>query len=72
MNLDLLLDLSGLVDKWVNTVPQIALQSMMPCYGVLRVKDQYYTVCDLVQDYTKLPFQQADFSIEKGGYEICG
>ena len=70
MNLDLLLDLSDLVEQWINTVPQNALQSMMPCYGVIRIKDQYYTVCDLVQEFTKLPFQQADFSIKEGAKDM--
>ena len=36
----------------------------MPCYGVIRIKDHYYTVTDLVEDYKHNPFQKADFSSE--------
>ena len=36
----------------------------MPCYGVIRIKDHYYTVTDLVEDYKHIPFQKADFSSE--------
>ncbi len=40
--------------------PQLENQNFQTCYGVIKVKHNYFTVCDLIQDYVILPFQTAN------------
>lgn len=55
MNQDASLDFDEAIESWVNTVPQNCIQSLMPCYGVIRIKDLYFAVTDLVEDYKQIP-----------------
>ena len=38
-------------------------QNFQTCYGVIKVKHNYFTVCDLIQDYVILPFQTANLKL---------
>lgn len=62
MNGERLIDYYDLIDNWMNISPQIPMQNFSPCYGIVRIKDSYYVINDLISDHKALPFQYADFS----------
>jgi len=41
---------------WTDMLPQLPKQHLMRCYGVTKIKDRYYQICDLIEDLKDLPF----------------
>jgi hypothetical protein len=44
------------VKDWALLPPQLENQNFQTCYGVMKIKNNYFTVCDLIEDYVILPF----------------
>ena len=39
-----------LIQPWIDMLPQLPKQHVLQCYGFTRIKDHYYSICDLVED----------------------
>ena len=39
-----------LLEPWTDMLPQLPQQNVLQCYGITRIKERYYFICDLVQD----------------------
>jgi len=49
-----------LVESWVGMPPQVPLQNFNACYGLVKIKQHVYTICDFVEDNVLLPYHQSD------------
>ena len=54
-----------LMKPWIDVLPQLPGQNFLQCYGVTRIKDKYYTICDLVEDNKPVSFQKTELDAQK-------
>jgi len=66
LNLDFQLDFLELIDPWLNVPPQVPKQSLSQCYGLIRLKENYYIISNLVEDYAIL---EASSKFNKSGIQ---
>ena len=45
-----------LLKPWTDMIPQLPHQHWLQCYGVIRINNRYYYICDLVEDNKLIPF----------------
>jgi hypothetical protein len=64
LNSEQLLNYIDLVKPWMDLTPDVPRQNFLSCYGILNIKQNFYTVCDMIEDYQLLEFQK------KGSVEI--